>query len=254
MDQDFLKDVADGRYSIGDLAKAVASILDKDARHGHRCDALCESIIRLYQEEQLSLVATGARFGLSGAAVWFRLKKHDITLRRGGGARAIRSPWKDRALQLWNAGQTLQAIGGMIGVSRERIRQVLQQTGIVTKSRRGHRCTDVCAIALAATPPVSVTGLARKHGISWGRMQRAVSIHGILTSHCHHVCTERCDSIRELLATNMPFRQIAQRLGYSVSTISQRYFTYHPEWNWSRKRQHRPVEGLRVTKHIYKKD
>ena len=215
----------------------------------HQCDDICDPAIRLYQEG-FSLVAISARLDLSTTPIHKRLQTHGIKLRSRGRPRGIFSPWKDQAIQLWNEGRTLQTIGTVIGVTRERVRQVLQRGGIDTKSRRGHRCNNACAVSLAATPPVSVTRLARQAGLSWGRMQRAVQIHNIPTTRGHHVCTDRCARARELLATGMSIRQVGRLIGFKDIYLSQRYATYHPDWNWSRK-QILPADGLTVSDHVF---
>lgn len=200
----------------------------------HCCDALCDQAIQGYQEEHLSLVQLSRKLGIGIGTIRLRLRAH-ITLRPQGGPRGM---WKDHALALWNEKHTLQRIGETIGVSRERIRQVLQASGINTSGRRrcGHRCNDACAVALTAIPPISVTRLARQANITWGRLHRAVQIHSIPTGRDGHVCTERCNTIRDLLATGTSIRQTARTIGIAESAISQRYATYHPDWNWERKR------------------
>lgn len=154
----------------------------------HRCDALCIPAIRLY-EQGLSLVETGSRLSVSAMLVYGRLRRHGIACRpRGRGRKGLATPWSDHAVMLRNDGRTLQEIGTVVGVTSERVRQVLRQIGIPTQKR--HRCNDACTVVFAATPPVSVTQLARQAQISWARIQRAVQIHHIPTSRCHHVCTD----------------------------------------------------------------
>lgn len=106
-------------------------------------------------------------------------------------------------------------------------------------------------MVLAATPPISITRLARETKISWGKIQHAVRVHHIPTAY-GHICTERCERIRELLAAGTSIRQIAQIVGTAEAFISQRCATYHPMWNWERKRK-LPATALRVSEHIFHK-
>ena len=147
--------------------------------------------------------------------------------------------WAQDAIRLHAEGRTTVEIGARVGVSRERVRQVLKKHGISTRRRGGqeHRCRDACALVLAASPPVSIIALSRASGLTWTRINWAVRRHKIPTTYGRHVCDDRCETLRAALATGLAISQAARRAGFHPEHIVQRFPVYHPDWNWSRLRR-----------------
>lgn len=195
----------------------------------------CNAIINRYQSG-LSSYTVAAEIGTSCWRVFKILRLHGVPIRRTGGPRKFPA-WAEEARRRWNLGQTMRMIGDAVGVTAERVRQVLVRLGVDTQSHpprsRRHKCGSACQVVLAALPPVSPTRLARESGVHFSRIARAIKVHKILTTHGRHVCNERCARMRTALETGLSVRRAALQAGFrATGTVYQRFPVYHPEWNW----------------------
>lgn len=202
----------------------------------------CPAIINRY-ESGLSTLDVAAAVGLSDGMVRYYLKLHGVTLRdpRVTG-RYHRAPWADEAERRYRAGETLRELSKAFGVSFERVRQILRQRGVPTRPRpRGHRCDDICAAILAATPPVNTNEIARQCGCGGDTAVTRARYHGVpygagrhfyINGRRRHGCDDRCEQFRALLAAGTPRTHIARLLGLTPSHVSVIFPANHPEWPW----------------------
>lgn len=205
----------------------------------HRCDSDCAVIQRLYVEERLSLVDVGSRMGLSGGGVRHRLVVHNIPRRKPG---VLPGPkWVDEACTMWKSERSLHDIGVVVGVTRERVRQVLRQRGISTARQHRHCCTQACQVVLAVLPPIALPKLSREVGITLGRLRWAAQCHAVTTADrttmekLRHVCGPYCKIVPKALAAGLSLRRAWAKVGIrQAGGCTQRYKVYHPDWPWPR--------------------
>lgn len=205
----------------------------------HHC-IMCPMAINLYREG-LSLLNVARKLSIlytkpvDAGHVRDILVRHHEPLR----TREHRAPfrWREAAIEMREQGKTLQEIGDTFQVSRERVRQVLAPfvpMGRLPASTL-HKCTNLCTAVLQEAPPLSLLPLARKLGTTVGRLVTVVRHHKIETVGVHdkkHVCTEKCDLIRQRLSEGVPYQRISLELGWTRNRSIAIFRLYHPEWPW----------------------
>lgn len=225
-----------------------------DARRGqrHTC-RYCSAVINRY-ESGLSVVETSAAVGISAHSVYMMLLRHGVALRhRAEQGRYRRITWGDEAERRYRAGATLRKLSAAFGVSSERVRQVLRERG-VTKSDRPHphRCDAICDAILAAAPPVNINETARRLGCGSETVVKRARHHGVpygarrkvyMSGRRRHVCDDRCERFRALLAAGTPRTHIGALLGLKSTHTSVIFPANHPEWPWFDGRKTRKAEG-----------
>jgi hypothetical protein len=91
-------------------------------------------IVRLYQHEQLKMVAVARRLGLTEWRVWKTLHRLGAPLRPKGrrkGSWDVRPlVWLDRACRLYEGGHSLVAVAEAVGISPRKLRYHFQRAGV----------------------------------------------------------------------------------------------------------------------------
>jgi hypothetical protein len=207
---------------------------------GHRCTPECVEIMRLRRENQ-SIDAVAAALGISRGSVTYVMRVHGLPRLppkpgpgRPKGRREV--PWAQDAILLHKQGLVLNEIGMQIGVTRERVRQVLKEHGLFSTGR-GHFCNEVCRALLAEVKSggaIHFMGFAQRTGLSLTRVTWAANHHHISGAGRGHVCTDRCEKMREGLAAGLNVRQAGIAAGWPKN--SPYLYTHlkvrHPDWAW----------------------
>lgn len=206
------------------------------AEHLHaECSWLCQELARRYEAGE-SLAKLGM-LGLSMTTVAKFLRWHGVQIRpRGRVLGTIRTDWHEEACRRFAAGETATEIGLALGLSRERVRQVLHLEGFpqTRQPRRPHQCTPACEVVRQAPEPVVINPLARASGIIPEELRRACRIHGLTTSvkRGGHRCDARCAALREGLDSGLSATRAAIQAGFSVGHVQINIKVYHPDWPW----------------------
>ena len=203
----------------------------------------CAGIIQAYLQGQ-SLVEAGASFGIGSSAVRNILRLHGVAARSPGAPRGMRVPWVEEAITLYQAGRTLALVAFACGVSRERVRQVLAQSGVPRRRGRGgggvpHLCTPLCDVVRLAPAPFNASGMAKQMGVSVNKIRQAAHIHGVPMrgrGWVPHVCRALCRAVRVGLEAGRTPRGAARDAGLLTKSaevmIYGRLRSYHPDWPW----------------------
>lgn len=200
----------------------------------HECGPACVEIIRRYVTDGVSVLAAGRSAQMSVSAATTRLLAHGFALRPAATTNALRQEGaRPKVLELHAAGLFATQIARAVGVSRERVRQLIAAVGL-RPNRRGHRCTETCRVVLAAAPPLHLGELARHSGRHRNMLAAAAKAHGLVTDRRWrvHECSPRCAQVRAVLASGGSITAAARAAGRSVATVSQRVRVDHPEFPW----------------------
>ena len=217
----------------------------KRSQRPHVCDDECRAATARYIAGRPLVDSAGPR-----SAIWLttRLHYHDIPVRPRRLTSKIQT---SDAVARYQAGETLEQIGRSIGVTRERVRQKLAGEGVLRrragwKRNRPHTCRHACKIVLAAIEPLRISELAAQCAgeTTITRLYAAAKWHDRrLAGQPGHMCDARCDTARTLLAAKYSLKRAAAISGISNPSLTQRYPSYHPDWNWACKR---PINRPRI--------
>ena len=199
--------------------------------HDHR---FCVAVLTR-RDHGLVVSEISRALGLSDTRVRSILKRHDAATALGK-----RQPTTvgrvDEIKVMFSEGATQTAIAARIGVSRERIRQVLTEGGVETRRPR-HKCDDLCAAIMteaAAARPVDVAVLARRFRRPYSSALRRAQVHGVTfrSRGNHHICDARCERVRSALEGGGGITAAFVGAGLHPASGGQRYRSYHPEFKW----------------------
>ena len=208
--------------------------MTKTARGRPHDHSYCVAIINR-RGHGLVISEISRELGINERRVRDTLQRHGVD-----GAAGKRSPTTSGRVEeikaMFAAGSTQQAIAQQIGVSRERIRQVLTQAGVDTRRapHSRHQCDDLCAALLAETPPVDIAALGRRVGRVYSMVLRRAQVHAVEFRSLgnKHVCDHRCERIKAALASGSGMVTTFASVGMAPGTGVQRYRAYHPEFAW----------------------
>ena len=221
----------------------------KARKRGWHVCRVCPDVIAAYEAGAGLAAAGAAGGGISAGRVREILVHHGVRVR--GVYEATRSrvaPWADEALRLHATGETMRAIGERIGVTRERVRQVLASRGVTGAQPPRHRCGPACAAVLAASGVVVLVDAARQTGITPRRLKLAARHHGVQYGGTNrqgyryafdgrsrgpqHVCTEKCERALAMLRAGVPRNVISRTLRLPPTALYGRWPAFHPDWPW----------------------
>lgn len=172
--------------------------------------------------------------GVCQASVSLALKLHGVPLKTTAHRK---QQWGEGAEQRYIAGETPAAIARSLGLSRERVRQVLVKRGVPTLT---HRCDEVCA-ALLAPDFRTRNEVARRLNVNPSTVKTRAEYHGVVTRMLgrppgrrpRHYCDERCERVNANLEAGMSTGKAVLAAGFKdAGGRAANLKRYHPGWGW----------------------
>ena len=211
----------------------------------HHCGEHCTRLVAAY-EAGAGVSDLAADTGMKMATIYGILRRHQTKMRTQGsrgtaaltraGRPILRTQVPEITKLYVDEHRTLQYIADRFGVTRERVRQVLRESGIRAEIR-GHRCDALCHQVLAMPRPLDTMKASIETGRPYQVVHRIAKTHGIQTfgkrPGGRHRCNERCTLIRDTLVANpgINYTQLLKTIGMK-SNLNQRFRAYHPDFPW----------------------
>lgn len=147
-------------------------------KHSEKYAAIAEAY-----EAGRSLIECGQQFGVSEPVIRNALKAFNVTVRpKGGGPRRSRTESDDRVPQIMDMraqGATLEEIGAALGVTRERVRQIVIKAGVQDQFKHRPASLREREVMQQYADGAGLVYVSNLLGISTSRMRSLLMRHGV---------------------------------------------------------------------------